>query len=127
MLQLIADHQLFVRAVCAPLGLLFALIVAAAALNEDGGGRHERHATRRALPHERRRHRHPTETYAGTRGARAARLGGDEALTIGRPMSHVLEPADPQARRYRVANLVQHTGEISLADLETLMAREGVA
>lgn len=120
MLQFIADHQQAIRIACGCFGVLLAFALAGLALDEAQRPESQRETVRHrraqgvahARPGEMRRHRRATETYLGTGGG-----------TYAPAAPHTLRGRDRAGRRYRVANLVEHTGEISVADLEALMAR----
>lgn len=100
MLQFIAEHQLLVRVLCAPLALLFAMIVTASAVRPASHpGRHER-GVHRGTPAEIVRHR----------------LGGWERTWPDTRSLRLCAPLTTHA-------LDGHTGEISLTSLEQLMAR----
>lgn len=113
MLQIIAEHQLLIRVLCAPLALLFALVAAAGALRPPGKRGHHERGVRRGAPAEIVRHRlgGRERTWAGTCSCRVVAVVAGHALD------------DTVVQPWRVANLIEWTGEITFTELEDLMAR----
>lgn len=106
-------------------GLIAAAVVAVLQLNQGGAylaRHHARSRAKRSLPHEMRHHRTTTGTWARTRGARAARLSGEATVVLDQTSPpHTLADRDKAGQQWRVTNLLDHTGEITSANLEAIL------